>query len=583
MEHGHCSTTNLSDKGFDACYNLLKRQTIFALIVGSILFIIYMFEIIPPINTNIGMIANIVVAIVSFITLLYSARHFFTGAFSAFLQHRATMNTLIAIGSGSAWVYSCLVLVFHDKLPLDAQHVYFEASIVIVGLVNFGSLLEMRARKKTSLAVNSLLNLQPKTARIVHNGSEEDVPVETIKVGDLIHVRAGEQIPVDGIITDGTSVLDESMLTGEPVPKTKVTGDKVTAGTLNQSGSFIFKATKIGQDTTLAKIAALIQNAQQSKPQLAKLADRISRIFVPLVIIIAICTMLAWFNFGPYPKYSYMLITTMSVLVIACPCALGLAVPMSVMIAIERAAQYGILIRDGDALTHMGNVTTVVLDKTGTLTLGLPKVVNVYPHNEFTEQDVLTIAAALEKNSTHPYAVAIEKATKDTDIKTLMITGDNYTTAKAVAQTVGIEEVISGVMPEEKVNKIIELQDEGDIVAMVGDGINDAPALASANVGIAIGSGSDIAIQSSDVTILGESLNNIIKAIALSKYATKNMHQNLFAAFFYNIVGIPIAAGLLFPLIGVLLNPMLASSAMALSSLTVVINANRLRFKKLVN
>lgn len=668
MEHGHCCDSDSEHNHSGANYNSLKIKTIIAMIVGGILLYVYMTNTIPDPNATNGLLMNAVVALISFVTLVYCGGHFFSGAWHAFLNHHATMDTLIAIGSGSAWVYSCIVLILGQQLPIEAQHVYFEAAIVIIALVNFGSLIEMRARKQTSTAVSALLNLQPKTARVIRNNAEIDIDVSEIQVNDLIRVRPGEQVPVDGIITEGTATVDESMLTGESTPKTKVINETVIGGTVNQSGTFVFKATKVGSDTVLAKIAELVTQAQHSKPQLARLADKISAIFVPLVLIVAISSALLWYDFGPEPRFSYMLISAMSVLVIACPCALGLAVPISVMIGIGIAAKNGILIKDADALTRLGKITTILIDKTGTLTLGIPKVINVYPVQQHETQEILIVAATLENNSKHPYAIAIQKNVRDelivdkisdfhefpglgvsgmqnsipvavgnaafmkaqlvaTDelhstsrkcaeqgqtflfvaknkqliggiaiadpirmqakevihdlqklgINVLMITGDNYTTAKAVASQLGLDDVVAGVMPEEKAAKIKAYQDEGEVVAMVGDGINDAPALASADVGIAISSGSDIAIQSADVTILGESLNTIVPAIHLSQNCVKNMKQNLFAAFIFNIIGIPIAAGILFPITGMLLNPMIASTAMALSSFTVVTNANKLR------
>jgi Cu+-exporting ATPase len=654
----------------DAAYNDLIKQTIVAACVGIPLFIGTMLHWIPEPNTTAGYWINWICALATLGVLVYSGGHFFSGAWRALLVKSSNMDTLIAIGTGIAWLYSILVLIFINHIPALAQHVYFESAVIIITLVNFGTILEQRARRNTSDAIKSLLQLQPKTVKVFRGTEEIDIAIDALQIGDLIRVRPGERIAVDGIITSGNSNVDESMITGEAMPRTKVVGDQVTGGTMNIDGSFIFKVMRIGKDTVLAQIVRLVEKAQNSKPELARMADKIAAVFVPIVIVIAIFTACIWYYVGKEPVLVYMLVTSMSVLVIACPCALGLAVPISVMVGIGKAAQYGILIRDASALQTTCKINTVVLDKTGTITVGKPKVTEVTAVPGIDPNQVLSIAASLESGSEHPYAFAILTAAKekqlsiaatsnfknfpglgingvvagqqvcignrgfmeaqlvkidalrdnaknfatagataiyvasnkqliglltladpiksdakflvqklhDMQIRVIMITGDQQITAEAIARQIGISEVIADVMPQEKANKISELQREDAIVAMAGDGINDAPALAQADVGFAMGTGTDIAIQTADITLINGSLDNIIEAIYISKATVSNMQQNLFGAFIYNIIGIPIAAGILFPFTGLLLNPMLAAAAMALSSVTVVANANRLRF-----
>jgi Cu+-exporting ATPase len=559
--------------------------------------------------------------------------------------------------------------------------VYFEAATIIIGLINFGSALEMRARGKTSQAIQRLIGLAPKTARVIRNGEEVDVPIEDVGLSETLRVRPGEKIAVDGVIIEGSSTVDESMLTGEAMPVTKMKGDLVVAGTLNKSGTFLFLASRIGKDTALARIIELVRKAQNTKPAIGRLVDKVSAIFVPTVLILAVLTCLLWFNFaevlapdviGPESRVSFMLVTTMTVLIIACPCALGLATPISIMVGVGKAAEYGILIRQGDALQRAGQLTTVVIDKTGTVTKGKPTVTQLIPAGQWSEDRLLQIAASIEAASEHPLAEAVLEAAREknlelktadrfsaiaghgvrariegqptlfgnaklmqdnqvdisavadqatqlaadaqtpmylavanqlvgivvvadpvkTDsrdaiqrlqsegIRVVMLTGDNQSTAEAVARNVGVDEFIAEVLPEQKADKVASLQTEGKVVAMVGDGINDAPALAQADVGFAIGSGTDIAIESADITLMRGSLHGVADAVAISKATVRNIKQNLFGAFIYNTIGIPVAAGLLFPWIGVLLNPIIAGAAMAMSSVTVVSNANRLRFFK---
>ncbi len=677
MEPVHCASCEpMSEGGHEhnaLQYDVLVRKTIIASIIGALFFANMILGIIPAVNTDSGYVINWCLAIVALAVLAYCGSHYFSGAWRAFRMHVATMDTLIALGTGAAWLYSCIVLIFLNDFPSDAQQVYFESATIIIALVNLGMVLEARARNQASSAISALLKLQPRTARIVRDNQEIDVEISTLKVNDIIRVRPGEQVPVDGIIIQGQSHIDESMLTGEADPKSKKTDDNVTGGTLNQNGTFLFKATGVGEKTVLAQIVQLVQKAQKSKPQLARLADQISAYFVPAVMIIAVITALIWYNIGPAPVGVHMLVAAMSVLIIACPCALGLAVPISVMIGVNKAAHLGIIFRHANALQQLTKITTVVLDKTGTITLGQPRVINVMPMPQYNNQKILSIAASLEAASEHPYAAAIGKAARadqiatapitnfhaipglgitgdlngepvaignasfmeaqlinvdamreqakqcadhtqtlvyvgkshtligaisiadpikpdakqaikhlqDMKIKVVMITGDQLATAQAVAERVGITNIIANVMPQEKAAKITAMQEDGEKVAMVGDGINDAPALAKANVGIAVGTGTDIAIQSADITLVNGALGSIPAAIDLSHRTVANMKQNLFAAFIYNIIGIPIAAGILYPMYGVILSPMLAGTAMALSSLTVVSNANRLRLVKL--
>ncbi|MEC4749205.1 heavy metal translocating P-type ATPase [Methylomicrobium sp. Wu6] len=613
------------------------------------------------------------VAVLTLAVLVYSGTHIYQGALKALQSGQANMDTLIAIGTGAAWLYSCIVIDYFGLLPATAKHAYFEAAVVILAFINLGSGLETMARGKTSSAIRQLIGLQPRTARVIRNGEELDVPIEEVGLGETLRVRPGEKIAVDGVLIEGHSNVDESMLTGEPMPVEKTAGSEVAAGTMNQTGSFLFKATRIGRGTALAQIIHSVRQAQNSKPEIARLADRISAVFVPVVISLSLFTFLVWYGFGPDPALGYAFVTSMTVLVIACPCALGLATPISVMVAVGKAAQTGILIRKGDALQSAGKLTCLILDKTGTVTQGKPKVVSIEGAGEFSETDVLQLAASLESGSEHPLAAAILAAAKEKavqpqkttqfaaiaghgveatqggrrivfgnlalmeqkninierydakfqalcaegqtpmllavddkfagiisvadpikhdsatavqrlhelGIRVLMVTGDNLITAQAIAKEAGITEVRAQVLPQDKAAVVRELQLQGETVGMVGDGINDAPALAQADVGLAIGTGTDVAIESADVVILQGSLLKVPEVIRLSQLTVKNIKQNLFGAFFYNTISIPVAAGLLYPFTGILLNPMIAGAAMAMSSLTVVSNANRLRWQKL--
>ncbi|MGZ8162038.1 MAG: heavy metal translocating P-type ATPase [Methylobacter sp.] len=611
-------------------------------------------------------------ALITLGILVYSGWHFYSGAIKALRHGQANMDTLIALGTGSAWLYSCVIIDYYDMLPSLAKHAYFEAAVIILAFINLGTALETLARGKTSSAIRKLIGLQPRTARVVRNGEEMDIPIEQVGLGETLRVRPGEKIPVDGVLLEGHSTIDESMLTGEPIPVEKTDGSEVVAGTMNQTGSFLFQATRIGRDTALAQIIKSVRQAQNSKPEISRLADKISSFFVPAVVAVSVLTFLIWYVWGPDPSLGFAFVTSMTVLVIACPCALGLATPISVMVAIGRAAQSGILIRNGNALQAAGKLSCLILDKTGTVTEGKPIVSTIEALGSYTPETILQLAASIESGSEHPLAASVLAAAehkqlnlekisrfeaiaghgviaiineqrvffgnkalmdqkgvkftrynnkleklsasgqtpvllavdnkvvgiiavsdpvkkdsaravqrlKSQDLRIIMVTGDNEITAHAVARQAGISEVRAQVQPQEKAAVVKELQQQGYCVGMVGDGINDAPALAQADVGIAIGTGTDVAIESADVVILQGSLLKVPEVIELSKTTVLNIKQNLVGAFFYNTISIPVAAGLLYPVFGVLLNPMIAGAAMAMSSLTVVANANRLRWIK---
>ncbi|MFC6673772.1 heavy metal translocating P-type ATPase [Marinobacterium aestuariivivens] len=614
----------------------------------------------------------LLIGLVTLGVMVFAGSHFYTGAWKSFKAHSANMDTLIALGTGTAWLYSMVVVIAPGIVPELARHVYFEATAMIIGLIDLGLALEIRARGRTSQAIKRLLGLQAKTARVVRKGEEKDIPIEAVQIDDIIRVRPGEKVPVDGVVTEGHTSIDESMLTGEPMPVEKDAGDEVVGGTLNKSGSILYRATRVGKETALAQIIAMVKQAQNSRPPIGRLADTISSVFVPVVMIISVLSALVWYNFGPVPQVAYMLVTATTVLIIACPCALGLATPMSVMVGVGKAAEAGVLIRNGGALQQASKLHTMVLDKTGTITAGHPEVTEVVSRNGFGDEELLKLAASLEAGSEHPLAQAIVESaqarelTLDSlegfnaiaghgvegsvkgrallfgnyklmqdrevdlgDLRTraqelaaqartpmylavdgraagiiavadpvkedsvaairrlqklglevVMITGDNEATAKAVADKVGIRHYFAEVLPDDKQNKVAQLQQQGKLVGMVGDGINDAPALAQADVGFAIGTGTDVAIESADVTLMRGSLHGIADAIAISKATLRNIKQNLFGAFVYNVLGIPFAAGVLYPFVGILLNPVIAGAAMAFSSVTVVTNANRLRLFK---
>lgn len=603
--------------------------------------------------------------------LATAGRSFFTNAWQALTHKRATMDTLVALGTGAAWLFSMLVVAFPQWFPLASRHVYFEASAMIVGLISLGHYIEAKAKAKTTRSLQSLINLQPQTATLVSEQGDQEIAIDAITVGMTLRVKPGEKVAVDGEVLSGDSYLDESMLTGEPLPVAKSQGDTISAGTINQDGSLLFRATGVGSDTMLSRIISMVREAQSSKPAIAKLADQISAVFVPVVVMIALVAASIWFAVGPEPKASYMLVVVTTVLIIACPCALGLATPLSVTVGVGKAAEMGILIKDADVLQSASKIDMVVFDKTGTLTQGKPAVEDLFSVNDDSDR-LLSIAASVEQYSEHPLAKAIvQKAQqqklslvesnnfdnrrgqgvvaqvgrqqvtigsvsfakqqkwdlsqieqplkrylanawtpvivaadqdvigiiaiadplkadakravdrlKASKIIPVMLTGDNQAVAEVIATQLGIERVIAQVLPDEKAHHIEQLQKEGHRVAMIGDGVNDAPALALADIGIAMGSGSDVAIESAQMTLLNSSPLAVVKAIELSKATVKNMKQNLFGAFVYNSLGIPIAAGVLYPSFGFLLSPVIAGAAMALSSITVVSNANRLRLFK---
>jgi Cu+-exporting ATPase len=611
--------------------------------------------------------------------VLWSGWPFFVRGWQSLVTRNLNMFTLIAMGTGVAWLYSVVATVAPGIFPNafrmgGAVAVYFEAAAVITVLVLVGQVLELRAREQTSGAIRALLDLAPKTARRVRaDGSDEEVALDAVAVGDRLRVRPGEKVPVDGVLVEGRSSLDESMVTGESMPVTKDAGAKVIGGTLNQTGSFVMRADKVGRDTMLAQIVQMVAKAQRSRAPIQRLADQVAGWFVPTVILVAVLAFIAWAVYGPEPRFAFGLVAAVSVLIIACPCALGLATPMSIMVGVGRGAQAGVLIKNAEALERMEKVDTLVVDKTGTLTEGKPKVVAVVPAPGFAEKDVLRLAAGVERASEHPLARAIVDAAgersiavpeasgfeaptgkgvtatvegrrivignakifadsgisiaaldaeaerlrgdgatavfvaidgkaagviaiadpvkpttsealhalADEGVRVVMLTGDNKTTAQAVARRLGIAEVEAEVLPDRKSAVIEKLRAEGRVVAMAGDGVNDAPALAAADVGIAMGTGTDVAIESAGVTLLGGDLTGIVRARRLSAATMSNIRQNLFFAFIYNAAGIPIAAGVLYPAFGILLSPIIAAAAMSLSSVSVVANALRLRSVRL--
>ncbi|WP_054180411.1 copper-exporting P-type ATPase CopA [Trabulsiella odontotermitis] len=612
----------------------------------------------------------LMIGLITLAVMIFAGGHFYSSAWKSLKNRTATMDTLVALGTGVAWLYSMSVNLWPQWFPMEARHLYYEASAMIIGLINLGHMLEARARQRSSKALEKLLDLTPPSARVVTEDGEKTVPLADVQPGMTLRLTTGDRVPVDGDITQGEAWFDEAMLTGEPIPQQKGDGESIHAGTVVQDGSVLFRASAVGSHTTLSRIIRMVRQAQSSKPEIGQMADRISAVFVPAVVAIALFSAAIWYFFGPAPQIVYTLVIATTVLIIACPCALGLATPMSIISGVGRAAEFGVLVRDADALQRASTLDTLVFDKTGTLTEGKPQIVAVKTVAEFDESEALRLAAALEQGSSHPLARAIlEKAgdatlpqvngfrtlrglgvsgeaeghalllgnqallneqqvdTKSLDdelaaqasrgatpvllavdgkaaalfairdplredsvaalerlhrqgYRLVMLTGDNPTTAKAIAQEAGIDEVIAGVLPDGKADAIRKLQSQGRQVAMVGDGINDAPALAQADVGIAMGGGSDVAIETAAITLMRHSLAGVADALAISKATLRNMKQNLLGAFIYNSLGIPIAAGILWPLTGTLLNPVVAGAAMALSSITVVSNANRLlRFK----
>jgi Cu+-exporting ATPase len=604
--------------------------------------------------------------------MFYSGQQFFTGAWSAFKHHAADMNTLVALGISAAWIYSTVAIFFPDLFPEGTATPFYDVTAVVTALVVLGQALEVRAKGRTSEAIRKLIGLQAKTAMLIRNGQEVEIPIEEVLVGDIVLVRPGDRIPVDGEIVEGRSSVDESMITGESLPVDKSKGDEVIGATVNTTGSFKFRATKVGKDTALAQIVELVQSAMGSKAPIARLVDVISGYFVPLVMITAILTFLVWFNFGPMPALAYAVVTAVTVLIIACPCAVGMAVPLSLVAGVGKGAEHGVLIRNGTALQTASQLKVIVLDKTGTITKGKPELTDAVPAVGFDAPALLYFAASADRPSEHPLAqaivigarsqgydpveptefdavpghgveaivdnrqvlvgnlklmrrhkietgalegavqrlqgegktamyvavdgmaaglVAVADTIKEDSIEAIrvmqemglevvMMTGDNERTAQAIAHQVGIDRVLAEVLPEDKAIQVHLLKQGNRKVGMVGDGINDAPALVEASVGFAIGTGTDVAIEAADITLMSGSLKGVAYAIEVSRATMRNAKQSLFGAFVYNALGVPIAAGVLFPFFGLLLSPLIAGAAMAASSVTVVGNANRLRFIK---
>jgi Cu+-exporting ATPase len=665
-----------------------KKKVLFVFPLAILIFVVMMWEIgsksfptmIPEFFIPME-IYSMILLILSSIVLFWIGQPFLKGIVSFIKFRVANMDTLIGIGTFTAYVYSAFIVLF----PAVAQEIglpetnYFDVSIVVIGFIIFGKYLEARSKLKTGEAIEKLINLQAKTALVERNGEEMEISIEQVQIGDIVIVKPGGKVPVDGVIIEGHSSIDESMFTGEPIPVDKSVNDKVSGGTINKQGMFKFEATKVGADTLLANIVKMVEEAQGSRAPIQKLADQISAVFVPIVLVIAVVTLLAWMIIGgtfmPFNiALSYGLLCFVGVLVIACPCALGLATPTAIIVGVGKGAQSGILIKNAESLEKLHKVNTIVVDKTGTITKGKPEVTDIIPTDSKDSIDIsnlLRLLASLEKNSEHPLAMAIIEKAKSMNItlskvnnfeniegkglrgeidgklyyagnlklmndlgikydmslidslskqgktpvlfadvnrvvatiaisdtikessadavarlhklgiKVVMLTGDNTNTAKYIADLVGIDKVFAEVLPAEKADKIKELQAEGLIVAMAGDGVNDAPALAQSDVGIAMGTGTDVAIESADITLLAGDISKIPQAITLSKATMRTIKENLFWAFIYNIIGIPLAAGLLFPVFGILLNPVFAGLAMALSSVSVVSNSLRLRLVKI--
>jgi Cu+-exporting ATPase len=612
--------------------------------------------------------------IASLAVLVYSGNQFFTGAWEALKHRSANMHTLIAIGTGTAWICSTVALLFPQLFPSEAMtDVYYDVTVVVTALVVLGMAMEVKARGRTSEAIEKLIGLAPKTARVVRDGTEVEIPVDEVVVGDVVVVRPGSKIPVDGVIVEGGSAVDESMITGESIPVEKRAGDEVIGATINKTGSFRFRTTKVGADTALATIVRMVGDAQASKVPIQRIVDVVSGYFTPMVLILSVLGFVVWYDFGPAPAFAYATIVAVTTVIIACPCALGMATPMALTTGVGLAATHGILIRSGDALQAAKKLDTIILDKTGTITLGKPIVTDVVPAAGFEIDAILSMAAAAERDSEHPLAAAIVEgaaergltplvptsfeavpgfgirarfgdrrvlvgkrafleaggikagsleadasrladegktpvyvalddraagviaiadpvkpdsraaiaALRKLGLQVMMITGDNRRTADAIARAVGVDRVLAEVLPQDKANEVRKLQLEGRTVAMVGDGINDAPALAQADVGFAIGTGTDVAIEASDVTLISGSLRGVVSAIEISRATMRNVYQNLFGAFVYNGLGLPVALGVLYPVVGLLLSPILAALAMSFSSVTVISNANRLKHFKL--
>ena len=657
-------------------YRLLMRKWWFGAVVGVFTMIFsypwllpYLRDILPRGSEQLRYLWMFMGAL-SLAVLAYSGSQFFTGMWASLRHRQANMHTLIAFGTGVAWIYSTIAVLFPQIFPEAAMtEVYYDVTVVVTALVVLGLAMEIKAKGRTSDAIKKLIGLQAKTARVLRDGQEVAIPVEEVVAGDIVIVRPGEKIPVDGVVVSGSSAVDESMITGESIPVEKREGDEVIGTTINKTGAFRFRATKVGKDTALASIIRMVQDAQATKVPIQRIVDVVSGYFTPAVIILAIAGFVVWYLFGPAPALTYALVVAVTTLIIACPCALGMATPMSLTTGIGLGAQNGVLIRGGESLQRAKELRTIVLDKTGTITHGKPALTDVLVVNGFAEDEALRPAAAVEKASEHPLAQAIVEgaqqrgltlsealdfqaipghgvvgtvdgrtvllgnlklmrergidvaalegearrladegktpmylaidgiaagivAVADTvkpdsaqaiaalrkmGIEVVMITGDNERTARAIARQVGVDRVLAEVLPQDKAHEVQKLQLEGKVVGMVGDGINDAPALAQSDVGFAIGTGTDVAIEASDITLIKGSLRGVVTAIQISRATMRNVYKNLVGAFIYNTIGIPIALGLLFPFLGILLSPIMAAAAMSFSSVTVISNANRLK------
>ena len=661
-------------------YHTLMKKWWFAAIISVPIILVSYPNLFPgirdwlPMGSDALWWARLIMGLFALLVMILSGGQFFTGMWEGLKQRSANMHTLIATGISAAWLYSLVALFWPEIFPKpEMAEVYYDVTTVVTALVILGMAMEVKAKGRSSEAIKKLIGLQPKTANVLRGGKEIKVPIEDVTIGDFVVVRPGEKIAIDGIVVDGNSAVDESMLTGESMPVEKAPDSEVFGGTLNKTGSFTFKVMKEQKDSALANIVEMVKQAQGSRIPVQKVVDMVSAYFTPGVIIAAILGYIVWFNVGPQPGWVYAMIVAVTTLIIACPCALGMATPMSLTTGVGKGAENGILIRSGEALQIAQKLTTIVLDKTGTITEGKPSLTDIVPLGTFTKDQLLQVAASIEQGSEHPLATAIlveaekkqlltEKvigfnaipghgveglvdgkkiyfgnlklmkkegipfegfqqyaavmadegktpmflaidgiaagvlAVADTlkkdslsviqelqrmNLEVVMITGDNARTAQAIANQVGIKRVLADVLPQDKAENVKKLQGEGKKVAMVGDGINDAPALTQANVGIAIGTGTDVAIEASDITLISGSLKGVVSAIKISRATMKNVYQNLFGAFIYNTVGIPIALGLLYPFIGILLSPLIAAAAMALSSVTVILNANRLKYLKL--
>ncbi len=650
---------------------LLKKKFIFSVVLGIFIMVLSMPHFLPFLEDVPHQFLFVLVFILTTPVQFWAGKQFITGAWGAAKHGSADMNTLIAVGTLSAYLYSTVATFFPDLFQASGlkAEIYFDSAAMIIALILLGRLLEARAKGQTSEAIRKLMGLAPKTARVIRNGEDIDIPLEEVRKGDLLRVRPGEKIPVDGRVREGQSAVDESMLTGESLPVDKKPGDEVIGATLNKSGSFTFEATRVGEETALAQIIRLVEQAQGSKAPIQRLADKVAGVFVPVVMVIALLTFMVWYFWGPPPRLTFALLNFVAVMIIACPCALGLATPTAIMVGTGKGAENGILIKGGESLESIHTLTTIVFDKTGTLTKGQLTVTDIEPAPGQKAEEVLALAASMEQGSEHPLGEAIIRrakeqglsletvedfeglpglgvrasqggqklllgnrrlmlfegvsllefgeiearlagqgktlmflareglllgvfaladtlkehaaeavaSLKEMGLEVIMLTGDNRQTAEAIGRLLNLDRVIPEVLPQDKTSQIQALQAQGKKVAMVGDGINDAPALAQADVGIAIGSGTDVAMEASDITLIRDDLRVIITAIRLSRRTIQTIRQNLFWAFFYNILGIPIAAGTLYPFWGILLNPILASAAMAFSSVSVVSNSLRLR------